>query len=272
VADPRRLDPGQRQYRGNTPIDNGLYITSDVAAYGRDLVDYAHKHKFLFLVSFTFAPGYEYLGGASHPRFALLVQTTTRPSPKFEYDNINLYGVRTQVLTKTTFSPMSMTFLDDQQNEMMRFLIATLRVMSPITNMVNDVQLETNQYDFRLNQGKTDDITNASPLFGPHMYPVSSGPMGGRGAPGEVAPIREINLFHVFGYGDQFNQYKFLMPRITNLKLDDLDMSSSEKTLITVDFEYASFTASLNQRMTPEVGRLVGPVIYPMRRYATQSA
>jgi hypothetical protein len=269
MADPRYLAPQQRVSGPSAKVENPLYETRDVAAYAQDLVEYASKHKFLFVVRFEFNPGYEFLNRTN--KLSLLVQEATRPSPQFEYDEINLYGARTQVLKKTSFSPMTITFLDDMQNDVMAFFVNALRAMSPIVNINGEnFNFESNQYDFsRLGTGYNTDggFINRSPTP-PHAYPVSSGPLPANKIFGQqpTSIFKTIQLYHVYHFGDVFNQYTFREPKITSLKMDTLEMGTSDRASLTLDFSYMSFDVQLAQPFDHRVASYVGDVIFPLRR------
>lgn len=236
-----------------TPEYTDATIKSNLP-YATDLLAFAHKYKFLFLVDILIDP-VAVVDTPSDTRFALLCQTSTRPSPKFDYDQVNLYGARTAVLQKTKFSEMKMTFIDDQQNKMMDFYACALRWQSPIVNMSTNAAYDLLQYDFKLNQGQNLDGQN-SYSDNSHQYAVSSNP---------TPFLKQITLYHVYDYGNLVNIYNFSRPLLTDLQLDELDMKSpGELSVMSISFDYIAFDLQLAVPFTQEIATKVGPVSYTL--------
>jgi hypothetical protein len=81
--------------------------------------------------------------------------------------------------------------------------------------------------------------------------------------------IREIKVFHVYDFGHHVNVYKFFNPRITNMSMDDLDMSaSSEGGEISMAFNYDSVfvdTGVSMEYLKETFAGLQTNALYPLR-------
>jgi hypothetical protein len=286
MADPRssiRLPPPatQRNY-SIQPNTNYTGQVRDVSAYAADLASWGntHKHKFMFVTEIELQP--EYIGIADMTRFSLLNQSASRPKIKFEHTDFNEYGIRKGVLTKTTFEPISMSFLDDNENSAMQFFTNVLKLMSPITNIDESALVDNRQYDFKTGLGALTTINSSRSgvniqerTFGeyrPNVYAQSSGAPGNKltnmrstgAAPTSL--FKSVKVHHVHLFGEGVNTFTFKNPRLLSMDFDDLDMSSSDDiALLKLTFAYDYLTSAAGQ-MTAEISRLVGPTTYYLRR------
>ena len=245
----------------------------------KNLIARAPKHKFMFVVSFIFNTPYNTALGLVGNETAFVIKRSTRPGIKFQTEDVNYYNFRTKVVTKTEFEEMSMTFHDDMQNYAMRFYNAYRRAMSPITNMDGGnglIGIEDLGMDF----GAA--LTSASAIektIDSNSYAASRGalaPQGkaGNGVTENVDMLKEIRLFHVYDGGRKMNVFTFLNPRMTEMTLDDLDMSSSEGSEVGIKFHYDSVyirtglpaNTTLNNYASKEFlpGTQIG-AMYPLR-------
>lgn len=270
MADPRIPNPAQRSFVSPGASSTAPAVSPsairDVSAYAKDLDKFYPKHKFLFVTRITFSDQ-RYDSVVNPGRFSLLTQSTTRPKPKFDYDEVNLYGMRTGVVKKTSYDAMTMSFYDDSANEMMNFYTNVIRLQSPLTNVTANTPIEIGQYDYRFEGAQYDEPTNTF-KGSPNLYGVSSGPLG---KPGDNIPrlIKTIELFHVYRFGRTVNQYTFINPRIISLDLDDLSMESgTDNSLLKLVFDYDTFRldTGIPFEQMPEISDMVGPVDYPIRR------
>lgn len=252
MPDYRSFTPSRIQSAATgNPIENPNTRVNSNLPYATDLIAFAYKYKFLFFVDITLNPDAVY-EMPSDPRFSLLAQTSTRPSPKFEMDEVNLYGARTGVAKRTRFSEMKMTFLDDQQNKMMDFYTAASRWMSPITNVSSFH--EKLQYDFQLNGGTHVD-GQMSYNAKAHRYAVSAN---------STPFLSQVKLYHVYEYGQKVNVYTFYQPQITDLNLDDVDMKDDGLSILSFNFEYISYSVELALPFTQDIAGKVGQVKYKL--------
>jgi hypothetical protein len=284
MADPRSTiilpPPSGRNYStpSNPPRVGGV---QDVSAYATDLTRWenTHKHKFLFVVEVVFDNKYSAI--VDRTRFALLAQTASRPKVKFEHQEYNSYGVRKGVLTKTTFEPITLSFIDDNDNSVMQFFTNTTRLMSPVTNIDNSNAAEYNQYAFnKTGTGTLTDINvtssgiqiqeNNQGTHRPNKYAQSAGYPGGsntRSGPNSPTSIfRSVKIHHVHLFGEGVNTFDFKNPRLLSMDFDDLDMAASNDiALLKVQFGYDYLTSNTS-KMTAEISKLVGSANYYLRR------
>lgn len=202
--------------------------------YALDLIARAPKHKFLFVVSFVFNPEYTQLRDVAN-EMAFVVKKSTRPGIKFQMEDVNYYNFRSKVVTKTEFEEMSMTFHDDMTNNAMDFYNAYRNAMSPITNLGKNELLDPESagmgFDELFSNNNTDQI------FIPNSgYAASLGPLSGN----QTSLLQAIRVFHVYDGGRMMNVFTFRNPRITEMTLDELDMSESSGSEVGVKFAYDS--------------------------------
>lgn len=189
--------------------------------YASDLIGYAPKFKFMFVVEFV-------LNGEYHPTFlangnrktAAFCQTFERPNPTFEYEMVNMYNFRTRVLTKVTYPSATMTFLDDSQNHVMEFFQQYMREMSPLYRLEDPSDFENNGMNFSSNARSS---SMKQPSIAPHK---------------DI--FREIRVYHLWQSGRYFNLYRYFNPKIEEIQFDPYDMADGQTTTIGCQFAYDS--------------------------------
>jgi len=247
---------GKKIYK--PPVNSLHSSTRTVQPYAMDLILRAPKSKFLYVVAFQFKDEYTALTDAD---FAFVVKHTTRPSTKFEMEDVNYYNFRTKVVTKTTFEEMNMTFHDDVRDTAYTFYRTYMQASTPITNFVpsqsTDALWEEQgmDWDGSLNGGTTAGTVNRQPdatitntpmadviqNVNTTKYAATRGILDND----DLSIINTVTLYHVF-YDGATRQYlvnitTFLRPRITSLQLDEVDMSvGNEGNQLTMTFNYDS--------------------------------
>lgn len=242
---------------------NKATAVCEASPYAIDLVRQHPKFKFLFVVEFGFYPEFDSL---KQVQFPFLIKKTTRPSIKYEMEDVNYYNYRTKLITKTTFDEMQMSFHDDGRNETMDFITAYLRALTPIANKFSNV---INNGSFNSSEYMYDGIYpgysgNADSTYGPNIQTTideAGQPLNvttndiqqgknfqipiqnyssTRGLTGNsIGVLQYINLYHFYDWGRKLNSYSFINPRISNISMDELDMSASESlSEITISFNY----------------------------------
>ncbi|GAG61918.1 unnamed protein product, partial [marine sediment metagenome] len=195
--------------------------------YASDLIAFAPKYKFLFIVDVTPAPGYASAWGNLYKGFAFVVKTSSRPNIEFDYEEVNFYNFRSRVPRRVTYQPMNMRFYDDIQNNAALFYNTYLRAMSPIANIKFDQQVQSrNWYEKRGMDWNSDSFKdNVGTLA--RQYSASLGPATPTISldSAEASIISELRLFQVYKYGAYMNAYHFYNPRITAFEPDELDMT-----------------------------------------------
>lgn len=208
--------------------------------YALDLIARAPKHKFMFVVAFTFNDPYGSALGLVGNELAFVVKKSTRPNIRFQTEDVNYYNFRSKVVTKTEFEDMSMTFHDDMQNYAMRFYNAYRNAVSPITNMDGTnglIDPEGKGMDFSGFMSGSNPIEHS---VASNTYTASKGPLASASSTENIDMIKKIQLFHVYDAGRLMNVFTFLNPRISEMSLDDVDMAANEGNEMVVKFNYDS--------------------------------
>jgi hypothetical protein len=217
--------------------------------YAVDLIERAPKYKFLFVVEFIYNPTYQNLM-RDH---AFVVKQCDRPNVSFVYEDINLYNYRTKSIKHAEYQPINMRFYDDDKNTAMSFYEHYLKVMSPIANIpltetVID-SLGTRGQDFvnGINNNTVEnrvinpafpsgDFSNSA-FVNTHKYASSIGPLMNN----TKDILKAVNLYHIYDSGKRMNVYTFVNPKITELQLDELDMSigsEGNEVSLTMAYDY----------------------------------
>ncbi len=224
--------PGDDRY-------NSLQARCEASPYAVDLIARAPKYKFLFLVQFVTASGYESLDPIMRG-MAFVVKKSTRPKITFQTEPVNYYNFRTKVITKTEFEEMTMSFHDDILNNTTQFYTACINAMSPITNL-SPSQSPTGgsfeQLGMDFNSHTQTSLSVETPIF-VNNYAASTGPLS---KDNKQNLFKEIILYHIFDNGTQVTVYHFLNPKVTQLVPDDVDMSmGTEGNELSMNFQYDS--------------------------------
>jgi hypothetical protein len=212
------------------------------------------------------------------------VKTTTRPGMKIIMDDVNYYNFRTKVVSKTEFEEMKMTFHDDtgygkgsvegaieQGNSAVRFFNAYMRATSPITNFTEGLEMAKIK-TLGMSTGETTKVVPIEGTTTAYQYGASYGPLRKTATGADVTNIiREIRVFHVYNFGHHVNIYKFFNPRITNMTLDDLDMSAStEGNEVSFSFNYDTVYVDTGVPMSDvqtaaQLAGIQSTALYPLR-------
>lgn len=202
------------------------YEFCGASPYAMDLISYAPKFNFLFVVDVEFAPEYNSLTNIGSS-MAFVVKRSTRPSVEFEYEDVNMYNFWTKVPKRVVYPPVSMSFYDDNKNAAHLFYTAYMRAMSPISNMKIEGQTQTGGYETNSMNFNRDP---ASQTFGGESgyittkgYAASLGPLSGD----TKSIVNRIRLYHVFDYGRLMNIYNFYNPRILTFTPTELNMAET---------------------------------------------
>lgn len=230
----------------------------------------APKFKFNFTVTIKFRngiPDTEASSPVEGDKIKLLQNMTfalkqaTRPNPTINYQDVNFYNYRTKVATRMDYSTMSLTFYDDNKNRAHRVYEQYLKSVSPIANRQNANTLE--------GQGPKVEKFNISTDAEQKKSSASIGPLGDGN--NRYGLIEKIVITHYYwnprteqittsedgegtSVGDniQFVNYEFLNPKISNMTLDELDMTQSEVNNIILNFNYDSvFISAPKQLVLP---------------------
>ena len=217
---------------------NNDSMHNEVYPYAVDLIQYAPKFKFLFVVQFDYNDPYRSTDLRKNS-VSFVIKSSTRPKVNFEYDDINYYNFRSKVIKQTKYEEMSMKFYDDNKNQAMNFFTSYLKVMSPIANM-NSNEAPNTSGSFTEKGMRFESAWSGQDYPGPYKvnkYAASVGPLGDDSTSPETV-LSQVTLYHVYNWGQQANIYKFFNPRITAMDLDELAMDSSDPTEFSITFAY----------------------------------
>lgn len=219
-----------------SPVNSQTQIVQcEASPFAIDLIAHAPKQKFLFVVQFIFNAPYSSNFDSYGRGTAFVVKQSSRPGVTFEYDEVNEYNYRTRVPKRTIYSAMSMSFYDDNTNNVTNFFNSYLQAHSPIANIgastnpdgtVNQAQSPTpGMYAMdSMNDALTSSVSSAS--FGPLKN-------------NNLTFIQTVRLFHVFDYGNSMTVYNFYNPKITRMTPDDLTMmETGNGSEMQFEFEY----------------------------------
>ena len=210
-----------------TPYANAVNIGTEFAGYD------APKFKFLFTLSFQLGDTLR-LGTATAPGvndgsdqmsdIVYACKSATRPNPSVNYVEVNSYNYRYKVATRTDFGTVTVTFYDDNKNTAHDFLQRYMNAISPVTNKTRE------------NFNVPDDIQGWASL----------GPLPTNEADGLIRSMRVTHHFNPT-YTDADNSasmihYDYINPKIQQFNWDDLDMSTSDVSMLSITFVYDSVT------------------------------
>ncbi len=185
--------------------------------YAIDLIQYAPKYKFLFIVQITMATGYESLAHSGN-HLAFVVKNSTRPNVNIDHEEVNMYNFWTRVPKRTVYEPITMRFYDDNKNIGHLFYTSYLRSISPISKLggMGKAGVLSVEYLQSISMNKNDPtgaVQSAASLS------ILEGDI--------TSMITEIKLFHIYDYGRSMNVYHFHHPKFLSMNLDELDVAEN---------------------------------------------
>jgi hypothetical protein len=201
-----------------TPGALPVNIGSEFAGYD------APKLKFLFTLSFELGETLEFNQGSDDMgQIVYACKSASRPNINVNYVEVNSYNYRYKVATRTDVGTVTVTFYDDNKNTAHAILQGYLNAISPVSNK----ERGTNYY-------LKDDIQQWASL----------GPLPQNDADGLIKSMR-ITQHYNSGYSSDpsyFSKvhYDYINPKIQQFNWDELDMSASDASMISVTFVYDS--------------------------------
>lgn len=234
-----------------------------VTPYAMDLIEYAPKHNFMFLVQFEFYDDYRTLGmqqsstvlRTDHTspeaiKFHYLCREFSRPAVDIEYEDINMYNFRTKVAKRILYEPVTIRLYDDIKNSSMVFLEKYLKARSPIAR-VNTIAAIGNKYE---RTGMSFDTVNTGET-GPAASLLSGGSASMGGLINEnIAILKAVSVFHIFDYGARLNKYTYINPKIMQLDGTDFSMEpGAEPTSIEIKMAYDSMFIETDIKIVKEI-------------------
>lgn len=172
-----------------------------------------------------------YFGNERMEEMEFALKQATRPQPTVEYKDVNFYNYRTKVATKVDYGQVSLTFYDDSAQRIHRVMQAYLNLISPISN---------------LNLSSIDTIDAAISESAGSGY-NSAGSM--RELVNKYGLFKAIRVVHYHNYNGLHRKtyYDYFNPKIITFNPDDLDMTTSDVSNITLSFVYDGVNISENE-------------------------
>lgn len=168
------------------------------------------KYKFNFLIKFEFRSfSARHTGSEDVMTNEFAVKQMGRPNPVINYQDVNYYGFRTKVPTRIDFSVFNVSFYDDGEGRSHSIFEEYMKAISPLVRIENSKNVQGAQTIIEL---PDDDF---------------------------LGPIDHIDLIHFHQGKDTI--YRFHNPKITNFLLDELDMTQSEVSSVSMAFVYDAF-------------------------------
>lgn len=233
----------QQNYRD--PLPSELMRTPDCSPtpYAMDLLAYAPKHNFMFLVEFVFQPDYNSMSTDNADKsqtikFHYLCRTFQRPDVTVEHEDINMYNFRTKVAKRVTYNPVTIKMFDDIKNSSMEFAEKYLKSVSPIANVGPDKSALMEYH------GMNFETAHKVGSKGPEL-PGGTGSLGGF-INNNTSILRLVNVYHVFAFGKRVNSYTLINPKIQRLVMSDFSMEEQDIASIEMELTYDSYYIQTN--------------------------
>ena len=212
-----------------------------ISPYAMDLITFAPKFNYMFMVQITFQPDYVNLSMQESQiiphndeiKFPFLCHQFVRPIIKVEHDQINMYNFRTQVAKRVEYDPITLKLYDDNKNSSMVFLEKYLKLISPAARK------SPSQQDVYEGDGMRMDVFSLTGNTGANSFTYASGSMGGL-INHNKSILRKVEVFHIFNYGTSVNKYTFLNPKIMQMSTTDFNMAEDDVASIELQMNYDS--------------------------------
>lgn len=208
-----------RLFRNNSPQPQIQDVATEFA--GAD----APKSRFLFTVQFEVSDSLGIdLGNEDMAMNRYSCKSATRPSQTIEYQDVNSYNYRFKVATKVDNGTATVVFYDDNKNTALNIIRNYMMTVSPIARRKSGSSYYNDQEDVQLWAG---------------IGPLPDNEKGG------VIKTLTVNHHYASTYRDdaqnhQIVSYDYINPKLQNFVMEDLDMSTSEASMITLTFVYDS--------------------------------
>lgn len=193
--------------------------------YAEDLIKYQPKHHFMFRVLFEMDPTFSNLVQGRKDVFQYVIKKISRPGINFEYEPVNFYNFKSEVLKTIHFDPVDLTMIDDIQDTFHVFVRSYLMSYSPIARSYNSSQsiqqLEAGGFNFADAPDSAQDSAIRGVL-----------------AQGKINPLKSIKLIQYFGHASAQNTFVFINPKITSISYDDAHHENGEGNHASIKFNY----------------------------------
>lgn len=257
----RIISPGAATSQGEVEL-------CGISPYATDLIRLGGvKQKFLFVMEFIFSHSGDALsylgdssGGLQHTNgFAMFIKSCDRPTITYNYEDMNMYNLRTKVVKNLQYEPLNMVFYDDAQNRVANFLNYYLKSTSPMHRVSREALLQPSVEQQTMAFGED---TGFLPDYVASVGSTITNPDLGTVPEFEVlGPLAAIRLHHAYNYGKFLNVYTFIRPRFHQIQFDEVSMEMSDSNTVTVNFSYdllhVDTQSDLNSVKDKQMGRYV---------------
>lgn len=215
---------------GATQQEDQIQVCS-ATNYAQDLLNFAPKFKFNFVVQFNTNSAFRGLleGNDNSTKAAAFARNVERPTVTFQYEDVNMYGFRTKVLKSTEYGPATVTFYDDSKNRVMKYFTNYIKAISPIANLKKESKADFEEKGLQNTSDNRSSSVRALDDLSSKFSPADAG---------TLTILDEIVLYHVYHNGEFFNAYHFANPKIIEIQFDELAMEDTNVTAITIQFAY----------------------------------
>jgi hypothetical protein len=197
------------------------------------------KQKFLFQVQFFIDPKVfdEVKSGVSEltlAKFGFFVKQIDRPKVEYTYEDINMYNVRTRVLTRVNHQPLNISLWDDARNTVGEFVNLYRRAHTPSA---------------RQNEYIGGNIEESGFTFSTGILDPSARDFSTRVAlPGNAKHfLREVKISQVYSthsshqaHAFEMTVYRFFNPVIKAFDFDDVNHETGESNGVSMQIDYDS--------------------------------
>lgn len=270
-----------------------LSVTNEFRCPPTAYADYFAQHrqpkfKFMFFVSMELNSDFIHAFGDKWPEGEMwwFIKQSSRPSVTYDYEEVNMYNFHQKVLKRATFDTMSMQMYDDLYDASHSFWTTYLRIQSPVTGQVatfsvgdtTDFLEESgmNWYDPKLStaQGSTLDQIRSNKGELARKTSVlrnsaSTGALPGGNQHKQI--IKTIKVYHIIDWGRKYVVYNFINPRLTEIKLDELNWETSDPNVIDISFDYDTFQMIYPNGVTEDLINNNLPPVYPINLNTTET-
>lgn len=239
---------------------------------------YFPKYSSWFCVEFEFTDGYK-ANIIPLPTFAFLCTKATRPTIKFDIEEVNKYNQRVFVQKRSEYDPLDLTFIDDDKNVTHTNFETMLRLLVPNMNLQSAPKLsDVMAFNQPTNQNFNGDAPlNLKPLSVKDILssngndnPNDNDPSGINASTvskafqtyaGSIAPyhepylkgngggfyIKQINVYQVYRWGNFVNKFSYFNPIMASCAFSEINSSGETESSISTSFRYGSMTISTEE-------------------------
>lgn len=190
----------------------------------------APKLSFLFTVEFGFRSMSADMGHKDLETITYDLKSASRPVININQEDINYYGYRAKVATKTNFGTVKLTFYEDSLNTSSDLFKNYMSTVSPLFN--GDIKKSVST------------VNDSAEVLGGGGGTTTIGPLS---AGSEDGPIKYMMVNHHYLEGrdtKKVTTYTYINPKIETVELDELDMSVSNASTISIVFTAEGITVN----------------------------